>query len=148
MPPRGPYIPREVQKLPMPPGASHVPRTPPCFQECLGTPQMPRMAQEPPHAPPEALVVTQLPAPPVASQLPGLRTHLEPLELEAALGGVCHSCLPTLPLVLCQGLYWRVVLFLCLLQPQKLLGSLSQGSTELPSWPGGPLCAAGDACIQ
>lgn len=132
MPPRGPYVPREVQKPLMSPRASHVHRRPPCSQEVLGTPQLPRMAQEPPHSLPEALVVTQLSAPLVDSQLPGLRPHLEPLDLEAALGGVCHSCLPTLPLVLCQGLCWRAVLFLCLLQPQELLGSLSQGSTAPP----------------
>lgn len=138
MPPRGPYVPREVQKPLTSPGASHVHKRHPCSQEVLETPQLPRMAQEPPHSLPEALVVTQLSAPLVDSQLPGLRPHLEPLDLEAALGGVCHSCLPTLPLVLCQGLCWRAVLFLCLLQPQELLGSLSQDSTGPPSWPGDP----------
>lgn len=139
MPPRGPYVPREVQKPLTSPGASHVHKRHPCSQEVLGTPQLPRMAQQPPHSLPEALVVTQLSAPLVDSQLPVLRPHLEPLDLEAALGGVCHSCLPTLPLVLCQGLCWRAVLFLCLLQPQELLGSLSQDSTgPPPPWPGDP----------
>lgn len=93
MPPRGPYVPRKVQKPLMSPRASHVHRRPPCSQEVLGTPQLLRMAQEPPHSLPEALVV--YPAICTSCGLSAPRAQTSPGA--SGPGGCFGWCLPLLP---------------------------------------------------